>query len=485
MRQIIASADPDAPPRTALIPAGWNDAAAAALLTLVPHGAGADVRTAAERWIGRAAANAGQSGLAPDLAGRLRHLLLRRQGAPDVEIWTGAQAFHSPSFVLNLPAFFDPERGFDAPAFAAAAGTGLLALTLLAPEAASVGVGFTDLAGLIAQLGLAYDSAEARGVGSGIAALLRAATDDASAGSAEALGGGTHMADLPSGPAKLPDWLGPALARVRAETSGRKLRHAATTAIGRPGATEALLGAETSGIAPAFGTVSEGGVLTRAARAFLAARGLSPEAALAAVLAGEMPFPAAGAAAHAAMHDAVAPHIHVMPKRPAALAAVPPASRGRHDLPARHAGYTQKVTIDGHKLFLRTGEYTDGKLAEISVALPKEGPVARGLMEGLASAVSLGLQHGVPVLEYVDAFVLSRFGPAGSVEGDPEVAHASSMLDYLARTLAANYLNRHDLPAPELEEPASAPAQNSAPELPLDLPAETRRGRHALRLVSR
>jgi hypothetical protein len=191
-----------------------------------------------------------------------------------------------------------------------------------------------------------------------------------------------------------------------------------------------------------------------------------------------------------AMHDAVAPFLHAMPPRPVALP-TPSATRTvRRDLPARRSGYTQKAAIGGHKLFLRTGEYGDGRLGEIFVGLHKEGAAFRGLMDNFAVAVSLGLQHGVPLEAFVEAFTFTRFGPSGAVEGDPAVARATSLLDYVFRNLAANYLGKTDLPQPEEEEDpdtVGAGARERAPLLPLDLPPEDgpRIRRRALRVVGR
>ncbi|MEO8716301.1 MAG: hypothetical protein ABI369_14945, partial [Acetobacteraceae bacterium] len=229
---------------------------------------------------------------------------------------------------------------------------------------------------------------------------------------------------------------------------------------------------------PAFSPLDGAGALTRAARAWLAARAIPPEAALAASLAGTAVFPVADAAAHRAMHDALAPFFAAMPARPDAGDAAHPAPV-RRELPARRAGYTQKAAIGGHRVYVRTGEYTDGALGEISVALPKDSGAMRGLMDGLAASVSLGLQHGVPLAEFIEAFTLTRFGPAGAVDGDPAVARASSVLDYVARHLAANYLPGHAIPDP-VDEPASAPP----PLLPLDLPADPRARRRGFRVIA-
>ncbi|MGH7083800.1 MAG: TSCPD domain-containing protein, partial [Acetobacteraceae bacterium] len=155
--------------------------------------------------------------------------------------------------------------------------------------------------------------------------------------------------------------------------------------------------------------------------------------------------------------------------------------------PARARGYTQKVSIAGHRLYLRTGEYADGRLGEIAIALSKEGPAARSLADAFAAAVSLGLQHGVPLAEFVEAFLGTRFGPAGPVDGDPSVPRATSPIDYVFRNLATSYLGRHDLPAPAAEEPGESAAV--PPLLPLDLPASPGASpgarRRALRLVAK
>src|SRR5689334_11115408 len=185
------------------------------------------------------------------------------------------------------------------------------------------------------------------------------------------------------------------------------------------------------------------------------------------------------------MHDAVAPYMHAMPPRPVPLA-VKAAPAPRRDLPGRRSGYTQKAAVGGHKLFVRTGEYEDGSLGEVVIALNKEGAAFRGLMDTFAQAVSIGLQHGVPLERFVEAF--TRFGPAGVVEGDPAVKAATSLIDYAFRHLAANYLGRHDIPEAEIEEPDTVGhgAREQSP-LPLELPDEAspRARRRALRVVSR
>ena len=117
----------------------------------------------------------------------------------------------------------------------------------------------------------------------------------------------------------------------------------------------------------------------------------------------------------------------------------------RRRLPERRSGYTQKATIGPHKLYLRTGEYEDGTLGEIFIDMHKEGAAFRSLMNCFAIAVSTGLQHGVPLEKYVNAFVFTRFEPNGTVRGNPYIKRATSIIDYIFRELAISYLGRYDL----------------------------------------
>ncbi|WP_316862766.1 vitamin B12-dependent ribonucleotide reductase [uncultured Cohaesibacter sp.] len=119
--------------------------------------------------------------------------------------------------------------------------------------------------------------------------------------------------------------------------------------------------------------------------------------------------------------------------------------RERQKLPDRRKGYTQKATVGGHKVYLRTGEYDDGQIGEIFIDMHKEGAAFRSLMNNFAIAISLGLQYGVPLDEYVDAFTFTRFEPAGMVQGNEAIKNATSILDYVFRELAVSYLDRHDL----------------------------------------
>jgi len=118
---------------------------------------------------------------------------------------------------------------------------------------------------------------------------------------------------------------------------------------------------------------------------------------------------------------------------------------GRKTLPPRRRGYTQKATVGGHKVYLRTGEYDDGSLGEIFVDMHKEGSAFRALMDSFAIAVSMGLQYGVPLQQFVDAFTFTRFEPSGMVEGNDAIKMATSVIDYIFRELAISYLDRTDL----------------------------------------
>lgn len=117
----------------------------------------------------------------------------------------------------------------------------------------------------------------------------------------------------------------------------------------------------------------------------------------------------------------------------------------RRKLPSRRSGYTQKAGVGGHKIYLRTGDYEDGKLGEIFIDMHKEGASFRSLMHNFAMAISIGLQYGVPLEEYVEAFTFTRFEPSGMVNGHDKIKMATSILDYIFRELAINYLGRNDL----------------------------------------
>ncbi|MBO6491892.1 MAG: ribonucleotide reductase [Pelagibacteraceae bacterium] len=117
----------------------------------------------------------------------------------------------------------------------------------------------------------------------------------------------------------------------------------------------------------------------------------------------------------------------------------------RIKMPDRRKGYIQKVTIGNHKVYLHTGEYDDGKLGEIFIDTSKEGELVKALMNNFAIAISLGLQYGVPLDEFVSAYVGTKFEPSGKIEGNDRILSASSILDYIFRELAISYSDREDL----------------------------------------
>jgi ribonucleoside-diphosphate reductase alpha chain len=492
LREVNAAAEVDDAPRRVTLPASWDDAAASAVAALAPPSGAVSLPNLAEAWIRRAAraAECRATGAGADLATRLEQALVMRRAAPSSAIWTsGSGAVEQPGFILNLPAYLDPVTGFDDAAFARDVAMAVECLTLLHPSVPRLALEVADLHGLLAGLGLLYDSETARQAAVLVASLLRGAADSASA----------HLVDVTQREISPQPWSAPrsvaafpalSAAATRAHAHAAALNRVAHEALlgGEDAVVAALLGAETLGLAPAFSPVDATGRLTRATASFLVARGLTVEAALAAQLTGADLLPESSVQSATAMAAAlqsilpIAAPLLLSDLAPAALSAAgSPPSAVPVELPARRSGTLQKATVGGHRLYLTTAEYPDGRLGEIGIALHKEGPAFRGLMDAFAQAVSLGLQHGVPLEAYVEAFVGLRFGPGGAVEGDVAVASATSLIDYVFRHLAAAHLGRN-LPKPEMVEmPEPVPA---SPWLPLDLPQDTAPRRRKLRLVS-
>ncbi len=494
MRTQAASPDPDAAPRLVTVPADWDQEAASAFAALAPGDSRASLADASMVWVAPLADHPQAS---HGLAARLLELLLRRGAAPLECVWHGARR-GAPGFVLNLAAFAQPDSGFEIDAFMRALETLAEALHLLQPSGRTpCSLLLSNLDACLASLGLDYDSDPARAVAACLCALATSTM---------------HPASLPSHgdrrpPAQLPAHCPvPGLARYagsrwqEADQRGRRSgcrgpghpllpeTGPIETGLSAPGWTDALLGVEACGAAPLFSPLRQDGRLAASTLARLAARGMSPESALAASLAGQPVVAQAGADAARAMHQAIAPFLD---RQPAAAAEVQAPLREtpghrRRDLPARRSGFTQKATVGGHAIYLRTGEYEDGRLGEVSIAPARGSAVQRGLLDAVSQAVSLGLQHGVPLETYVETFAYARLGQGGAVEGDDVVASATSTLDYVFRTLAHAYLGRSLPDAPQqgsgsVEEPDDA-------LLPLDLPRETHRPsgprrRHGLRLV--
>ena len=133
----------------------------------------------------------------------------------------------------------------------------------------------------------------------------------------------------------------------------------------------------------------------------------------------------------------------------------------RSKMPDRRKGYIQKISIKNHKIYLHTGEYDDGKVGEIFIDMNKEGELVKALMNNFAIAVSLGLQYGVPLDEFVDAFIETKFEPSGEIKGNDRILNASSILDYIFRELAISYLGREDLAhTPSINKTANDKAVN-------------------------
>ena len=128
----------------------------------------------------------------------------------------------------------------------------------------------------------------------------------------------------------------------------------------------------------------------------------------------------------------------------------------RSKMSDRRKGYIQKVSIGDHKIYLHTGEYDDGKVGEIFIDMNKEGELVKALMNNFAIAISLGLQYGVPLDEFVDAFIETKFEPSGEIKGNDRILSASSILDYIFRELAISYLGREDLAhTPSINKPSA------------------------------
>jgi ribonucleoside-diphosphate reductase alpha chain len=150
-------------------------------------------------------------------------------------------------------------------------------------------------------------------------------------------------------------------------------------------------------------------------------------------------------------------------------------AREREKMPDRRKGYTQKAVVGGHKIYLRTGEYDDGRLGEIFIDMHKEGASFRAMMNNFAIAISLGLQYGVPLEEYVEAFTFTRFEPSGFVQGNDSIKNATSILDYVFRELAISYVGRYDLAHVVPDEDGHATlgrgdGESKAPAQPVTVP---------------
>lgn len=521
MRTLQAAADPDAPLYSVTIPADWDDDSASALIQLCPKAEldHTPVRMdhIAMTWL-KPLCESTEKFTLEDWA----RLLLFRQTAPNLSIWTQENS-QKPGFVVNLAAFASADNGFDAKAYYQALKIVADSIRLLAhqqlsyqngelpflealPPAEQQGklfqsdkdlnqetpvtagmIQLTNLDACLAQLGLDYDSDKGRDVACCLAAFATLLAN---------VGCGTQYLPLTPDWSALPELMPLAkelwvLASV--EPTSPLLR--VETGFSSPGPVDALLGVESCGLAPIFSPIRNDGRLAVSTLARLAYKGLTLEAAFASALAGEKVLSQPDIKAHYAMHQALAGFVTHMPPRPNPITAPlsPKATlpRGvRQPLPMRRKGITQKASIAGRGLFLRTGEYEDGSLGEVFLTPVRENAMVRGLMEGLAQAVSIGLQYGAPLEDYVSAFAYSHFGVAGTVEGDPGALYATSFLDYSFRALSDIYLKRH---LPDSPNNLTSSHEQDIPMLPLDLPAEesndsvsssSSSGRRNLKLVS-
>ncbi len=505
MRTVMASSDPDAPTRQVTLPADWDDDAAAALAGIAPGTGAVSVADESARWIDAVAPAgggrevSGSEEFAPVSGRSLAWLLMLRQAAPTLALWSG-EFDRRPGFVVNLAAFALPGEGFSGEAYVAALRllcatlrteaeekanrrNGELALdeTIVAPtlfdlplessarperkkpgkisdkKDADPGPGLplgepepvageillTNLDACLAALGLDYDSNDGRDAACSLVALATLVVREGTG--CDHLPLTPHRHVIPGlAPVAREAW---ARAAVETDMPARRIE----TGFSAPGPVDALLGCEACGLAPIFSPLRVDGRLATSTLARLAARGLSLEAAFAACLAGDVPLALPPPDAHMRMYRALAGFVDRMPARPdpsaSPLPCIPPRGVARA-LPERHTGIMQKTAIGGHRLFLRTAEYEDGTLGEISLTPARENAMVRGLMECFSEAVSIGLQYGVPLEDFVERFAYSCFGPAGTVEGDPVASYATSMLDYAFRALSDLYLGRRLPDAP-------------------------------------
>ncbi|WP_240775341.1 TSCPD domain-containing protein [Neokomagataea tanensis] len=481
MRTLQVTTDPDdSSTRAVTLPAAWDDAAAEALARLAPGEGPVRLATEAARWVDTLDACLPLPGTPKDaapLGHALSCLLLFRQIAPNAALWR-REAEATPGFVVRLSSFVD-DGAFSAEHFAVSLAVICDALRRLQGEQSAERSGalplfdapdttpkdpaglilLTDLDACLAAIGLDYDSDDGRAAAQALTALTTAI---ARAGTSLAA---PTIPDSPLG--GLRNFAARALPPAAAYGDGACLAPI-QTGFSTPGPVDGLLDVEACGLAPIFSPTREDGRLRRATLQRLEHRGLQPQSALALALSGTNPLPPTSPEAHERMHHALCALVDFMPELPepeyARLRAK--LERGaRRPLPNRQRGFTQRAAIGGHGLFMRTSEFDDGSLGEVSFVPAREGAMTRGLMECLGQAVSIGLQHGAPLGAFVERFAYARFGAAGTVEGDPSMGYASSMVDYAFRTLSDAYL---DHPLPDAPQQA-VEKEDPAPMLPLNM----------------
>lgn len=481
MRTLQVTTDPDdSTTRAVTLPAAWDDAAAEALAQIAPGEGPVRLASEAARWIDTIDACLPLPGTPADvvpLSQALSCLLLLRQIAPNTALWR-RDPETTPGFVVRLSAFVE-DGCFASEHFAASLAVICDALRRLQCDQASERSGalplfdtpdvtpkepaglilLTDLDAFLAAIGLDYDSDDGRAAAQALAAFTTAI---ARAGSA------LNAPQIPDSPLSgLRDLAARSLPASAAQHDAPSLAPL-QTGFSTPGPVDGLLDVEACGLTPIFSPTRDDGRLRQATLNRLEHRGLQPHSALALALSGTNPLPPTSPEAHERMHHALKGLTDFMPELPEPEYARMRAKleRGvRRPLPNRQRGFTQRAAIGGHNLFMRTSEFDDGSLGEVNLVPTRESAMARGLMECLGQAVSIGLQHGAPLGAFVERFAYARFGSAGTVEGDPSMSYASSMVDYAFRALSEAYLN-HPLPdAPQLAVEKDDPA----PMLPLDI----------------
>ncbi len=500
MRTLHITIDPDSNAlRSVTLPSAWSDDAAQALAQITPS-EGGPVRLASEaaRWVELIDStpllpNTPKN--APPIGRSLSCLLLMQQMAPNLALWRH-DPDGQPGFIIKLSSFVQ-DGLFSTEHFAACVKLACDSLRRLeaaqrpyrsgelplfdepalsfSPNDPVGAILLSDLDACLAAIGLDYDSEAGRAMAQGITQLTQLIAR-----------AGTPIAVPAFSCPQAPDI---EQAAVSISAKMQSVTELAPVEIGfsSSGVVDALLEVESCGLGPIFSLVDTQGNLRTSTLHRLAHKGLSPEAALALALDGEAPLHAAGPKAHALMQEALQPfceHMPILPE-PETDALKEKLGRGvRRPLPMRQGGFTQRASIGGHRLFMRTNEFEDGSLGALSLSPPQESPMARGLMECFSQAVSIGLQFGVPLEVFIEKFAYSRFGACGTIEGDDIAAYATSMLDYAFRALSDAYLGQRMPDAPV--EPTEK--TQDAPMLPFGLEQETSPPRSPkrrnLRLVS-
>lgn len=496
MRNLQTAIDPDAPLYSVTIPEDWESNAATAILQLCPEHQldvspiKAEVLTA--NWLLPLCEQTDQFTVKD-----WENILLHRQACPNDSIWKHDTS-QKLSITINLAAFASAETGFDAQSYRHVLQIAAETLRILyrqqanfmngelpfleptesiarkdddkqlefVPQPSAGIIYLSNLDACLAQLGFDYGSNDGRDIACCVTCF---ATLLANAGC------GSDFLPLS------PDWNAlPELASTAKEIwalasdEPQSRLERIDTSFSLPGnPSDLLLGSESCGLAPIFSPLREDGLLNFSTLARLAHKGLTLESALAASLAGEQVLTPPSSQAHYAMHQALAGFVTHMPARPSQitypLSQKAMLTRGtKRPLPPRRKGITQKASIAGRGLFLRTGEYEDGSLGEVSITPTKESAMVKGLLDSLSQAVSIGLQYGAPLKDYVSHFAYSRFGVAGTVEGDPNALYATSFLDYSFRVLSDVYLNESLPDAPNNLHVG----EDTVPMLPLELPED-------------